>query len=389
MTLTICLFDVDGVLIYPRGYKEALRATVDHIACQMGLPDMAPTYEDIAVFEASGITNEWDSAPMCVGALLADALGRFPALGRPTLAETLEAIQAAQISPARPDYQAWARRVLAATPDGEQPTKTILALLQQALNPTYHALLSAFLPQVWTLDSYTTRVFQHHTLGSAQYAESTGTPADFETPSTLLDHDLPVLSVEIRGRLRQAYQDGRVRYTIYTARPSAPPRDLPADAPIPNTMLYPPEGDLAAQQVGLADAPLIAGGRMGWLAARHGKTPTAFLKPSPVQALAAIGAALTGEETTALEAAVGLAEDGVPGDSFDQLADQPSQVVVFEDSVGGILAARRAVDLLAAHGLPVTVEAVGIATEAAKREALGPHVTRLADDINEALGAYV
>lgn len=389
MTLTICLFDVDGVLIYPRGYKEALRATVDHIACQMGLPDMAPTYEDIAVFEASGITNEWDSAPMCVGALLADALGRFPALGRPTLEGTLEAIRATQISPARPDYQAWARRVLTAIPDGEQPTYTILSLLQESMKPTYHPLLDAFLPRIWTLDSYTTRVFQHHTLGSVHYAESTGNPAEFETSSTLLEHDLPVLSAESRERLRQAHQDGRVRFTIYTARPSAPPRDLPADTEIPDTMLYPPEGDLAAEQVGLADAPLIAGGRMGWLAAVHGKTPTHYIKPSPVQALAAIGAAISGEETTSLEAAVTLAEEGVLGAPFDQLEEQPARVVVFEDSVGGILATRRAVDLLASHGLPVEMEAVGVATEAAKREALRPQVTRLAGDVNEALAGYV
>jgi hypothetical protein len=389
MTLTICLFDVDGVLIYPRGYKEALRATVDHIARLMGLPDMAPTYEDIAVFEASGLTNEWDSAPMCVGALLADALERFPALGRPTLEGTLEAIRAAQISPARPDYQALARRVLAATPDGEQPTHTVLALLQESLDPTYHSLLAAFLPRIWTLDSYTTRVFQHHTLGSVHYAESTGFPAEFETSSTLLDHDQPVLSAESREQLRKAYEDGRVRYTIYTARPSGPPRDLPTDAPIPDTMLYPPEGDLAAEQVGLADAPLIAGGRVGWLAAVHGKTPTHYIKPSPVQALAAIGAAISGEETASLEAAVRLAEDGVLGAPFDQLDGQAARVVVFEDSVGGILATRRAVDLLAAHGLSVTMEAVGVATEAAKREALGPHVARLAADVNEALAGYV
>ena len=389
MSLTIFLFDVDGVLIDPRGYKEALIATVDRLARQMGQAGMAPTGEDIAVFEACGVTSEWDSAPMCVGMVLAAALSGHPELARPTVEATFEALREAGVGIERPDYQTLARRVAAETPDVEQPTLTILRLLKDGMDATHHPLLNAFLPKVWTLESLTTRVFQHYSLGSERYSATTGQAADFESLSTLLEHDKPVLTAAHKAGLTDAFDEGAIRYAIYTARPSLPPADLPPDTPIPNSLLYPPEADLAAEQIDLAHAPLIAGGRVGWLAATRGKDPAAYLKPSPVQALAAIRAAVTGEEAASLTAAADLAEDRTRVAAFQGMADRPWRVVVFEDSAGGILATRRAVDLLTDVGLPVSFEAVGVATQASKRAALGEMTDRVVGDINEGLEGFL
>jgi len=350
---------------------------------------MAPTDEDIAVFEACGITSEWDSAPMCVGMVLAVALAEHPDLSRPTVETTFEALRENGVSIRRPDYQGLARQVAAQTPDGNQPTLTILRLLRDGMDAAYHPLLDAFLPKVWTLESLTTRTFQHYSLGSERYSETTGEVANFESPSTLLEHDTPVLSAENKARLVTAHETGAVRYAIYTARPSLTPADLPPDAPIPETMLYPPEGDLAAEQIDLAYAPLIAGGRVGWLAATRGKDPAAYLKPSPVQALAAIRAALTGEEAKSLEAAADLAEDQTRAASFTMLADQPWRVVVFEDSAGGIVATRRAVELLQGVGLAVSFEAVGVSTQPSKRAALAEVAGQVVGNINEGLAGYL
>lgn len=77
---TLLLLDVDGVLVHPLGYRDALRATVDHFAGRMGQTVVDITDDEIAVFEACGITNEWDSGAICVSALLLAVLGQQPDL---------------------------------------------------------------------------------------------------------------------------------------------------------------------------------------------------------------------------------------------------------------------------------------------------------------------
>src|SRR5207247_631529 len=69
--------------------------------------------------------------------------------------------------------------------------------------------------------------------------------------------------------------------------------------------------DLAAELVGLLGrCPLIASGRLAWLAVRRSRTIPEYVKPSPVHALAAIGAAVSGSECAALDAAAELIETG-------------------------------------------------------------------------------
>jgi hypothetical protein len=128
---------------------------------------------------------------------------------------------------------------------------------------------------------------------------------------------------------------------------------------------------------------------VGWLAASRGKDPAAYLKPSPVQALAAIRAAVTGEEAASLKAAADLVEDRTQTGPFDGLPGWPWRVIVFEDSAGGIIAARQAVDLLREVGLPVDLDGVGVAIQASKRAALAKVAGRIVADVNEGLAAYL
>jgi phosphoglycolate phosphatase-like HAD superfamily hydrolase len=54
--MNIWLFDLDGVLIHPGGYREALRRTVAHFSRRAGYPDEPLAEETIEAFEANGIT---------------------------------------------------------------------------------------------------------------------------------------------------------------------------------------------------------------------------------------------------------------------------------------------------------------------------------------------
>lgn len=386
---TLLLFDVDGVLVHPVGYKVALRATVDRFAAQMGQPPLGPDDSEIAIFEACGITNEWDSGAMCVSALLMAALEQRPDLRRDTLEATFAAIYAARLEIARPDFTRIAHEV---RHNNEPfPAAHYLELLAARTNGGDLTLLRTLLGNVYdVLGTPTTRIFQTHTLGSARFADTYGHPAPFESESYLTRYDGALLSEASRARLLDWLRDTGHGAAIFTARPSLPPADLAATpSGVPNTHQiagYAPEAELATELLGLAGrVPMIGQGRVGWLAVRHGRGAADYIKPSPVQGLAAIGAAASGTETDALNAAAALYEHGSLTGPLAALRGSPVGVVVFEDSTGGIRATRQAVERLTQAGLDVTLRAVGVSPNPDKRAALAEVADQVVDDINAGL----
>lgn len=382
-THSLLLFDVDGVLIHALGYKAALRATVRHFLALMGQPDYAPTEDEIAIFEACGITNEWDSGAICVAALLSEALTAHPTLGRATIDETLAAIRDAGVTLDRPDYPSLARRILDSTTDLAKgvPAARYLALLSQ---PTadHLPLFSALLADIYAMDTPTTRVFQTHTLGSARYADAYGQPAPFDSESALAAYDRPLLAPESRDRLLAWHAPPGNAAVIFTARPSLPP----AGTERVRGHVYSPEAELALGLLGLeGQIPLIAQGRIGWLAQQRGRSAAEYVKPSPVQALAAIGAAISGDEPASLLAAAALAEDGRLEGPLADLRGQRVMVTVFEDAVGGIRATQAAGHLLQGAGLDVRVRAIGVSPHPEKRAALATVAERVVEDVNAGL----
>jgi hypothetical protein len=387
MPSTLLLFDVDGVLLYAGGYREALRATINYFAAAMGQPALAPTYDENAEFEACGITNEWDSIPMCVGALLLAALEQRPDALRATFTATLDAIRQAGIAIPRPDYPALARAVQAEHRAGEAVSAAVRRVLASRSPAATHPLLAELFADVTAVSSPTTYIFQHYVLGSARFTETFGLPPAFEVESYLLAHDVPLLSPASKRRLHQGAAAGEWGIAILTARGSYPPA---GEQPVRGDMAYSPEAEPALERVGLNPAPpLIASGRIAWLARRYKRRTEDYLKPAPVQALAAIGAAASGLEVPALLAAADFYEHGKLGGPLADLSGSRVQVIVFEDTVVGIRATQRAAALLREAGLDVHLEAAGIAKESSKRAALAPIATRLFDDVNEALAFYL
>lgn len=385
---TVILLDVDGVLIHPVGYKTALRALVDHIAGQMGLPPLGPTEDEIAVFEACGLTNEWDSGAMCVSALLLAALERAPALRRDTLEATFAAIGAAGITLDRPDFTAEARAIARHDSDGRYPAARYLELLAARTDAANLPLLRALLGDVYAVrETLTTRTIQTFVLGSERFRTTYGQPAAFASESYLATHDIALLNAPARARLLDWASLPGHGAAIFTARPSGPPADLPPGEPVGDPPSgFPPEAELAAELIGLAGRlPLIGQGRVGWLAWRRGRAAADYLKPSPAQALTAIGAAATGSETESLHAAAALVERGEISGPLAGLRHSATRVIVFEDAAGGIRAAHGAASLLQRAGLDVSVVGIGVSPNADKRAALAPVADHLVDDVNAGL----
>jgi hypothetical protein len=379
---TLLLLDVDGVLVHPVGYKAALRATIDRVATVMGQPGIELSDDEIAVFEACGITNEWDSSAICVSALVMAALAAQPDLRRDTLNDTLDAVRTAGLNIARPDFVEVARTIAARNTNGQIPALVYLEMAAERAPAADVALISTLLADIYTLDTLTTRVFQTHTLGSARFLSTYGVPAPFESESYLSVYDVSLLSAAHRAALLRWQSQPGSGAAIFTARPSLPPPGTHLD-PLPG---YAPEAELALELLDLDGAlPLIASGRVGWIAAQYGRAASDYIKPAPVQALAAIGAAACGDERAALQAAATLAEKRELTGPLADLAGQQVRVIVFEDAPTGVRAARLAVDRLREAGLDIALEAVGVSPQRDKRAALAAVSKHVVDDINAGL----
>ena len=404
----LLLFDVDGVLVDARGYLKALQDTVAHFSRRMGLGALPPTEEEVRTFEANGMGSEWDSGAACVAQLLLERLRREPPLPLPpTWPEALATLAARPLPLPHPDYTAMAekigRRLAAGRTGAAQAARDVLGeQARETLRPSpavpslrencgapsewrllrenCGALLDALLGRTW--DFYTapvTRHFQHLVIGSEAVAGTYDVAVDFESPAYLRRYDRPLLSPDIRERLHEATADNRVGIALYTARPSLPP----VEAEDPATG-YSPEAEMARSLVGLERYPIVGLGKVHWLARRTGEETGRLIKPSPVQALAAIGAARSGQEAASLEAALALHRDGELRPPLEELG--PAMIHAFEDIPGGLTAARGAVEALRTAGADVAWQPYGIApADGPKAAAMAARGVPTYPSINEAL----
>jgi hypothetical protein len=391
------LFDVDSVLVEAHGYLRALQDTVSHFSRRMGVGDHPPTREQVLTFEANGLGCEWDSGAMCIAALLIERVHVEPSLPLPFHWPDALSVLGARPHPLpHPDYGSLARRI-GARREGQTPIARIVrtALWEDAeatLNGQ-EATLSALLDRLlgYTHDFYRapmTRYFQHLVIGSQGVAETYGIDPDFDSAAYIRLHDRPLLDVPTRARLHRATLRQRVRVAVYTGRPSLPPVEVGRDSAGQPAAGYSPEAEMARSLVGLEAHPLIGMGKVGWLAERVEEDVERMIKPSPVQALAAIGAAQSGRERDALEAAWALYRGG---ELLQPLADLgPVTIHVFEDEMGGLQGIETGIALLQAAGVDAAWRAYGIAPGGSpKAAALAARGVPIFSTVNEAITAVL
>jgi len=369
----LLLFDVDSVLVEATGYLHGLQDTVAYFSRRIGVGEYPPTEDEIRAGEAFGLTSEWDSAPTYIAGLLLARLRLEPDYVPPVcFDEALEALGARPRVVPRPDYVGWVTRVGARLRQmgGATAPAARAELWKQArsLSPAQRDAFGAWLE---TLFGHThdfahapiTQYFQTLVIGSDAIPATYGVAPRFDSPPYLREYDVPLLGDAIRrrlltllGKLSTDLTDGWISpfnsvpsvenfgAVLYTARPSLPPVDATA-----SHLGYSPEAEIARSLVGLDSLPLIGLGHLQWLAQRVGADVATLVKPSPVQALAAIGAALSGTEAAALDAAwefYSAHRLTPPLSGLDAMT-----IHVFEDSAGGLRAVRDAVTALKAAGV--------------------------------------
>lgn len=392
----IILFDVDGVLVDHRAYRESIRKTTAYFSRRLGLPPLAPSDEVIDVFEAESITVEWETDAILAAALLLERLRADAGQGKPEANHAplppdfwaaLDQLDSGKGSANDhlPDAAALARRVGAALQRAELPSHAALRLFTEEVEADERLdaaqvipLLQHLLADVYRADrSPALQVHQNHVLGHEQYAHYYQLPTRVQGEPLLLELDRPNLTPDLAEALLLKRAAGEVFPVIYTARPSLAPVEAG-----PFHRGFTPESEIARAQVGLDPVPAMGFGKLSWLAPRLRQSGDALVKPSPVHGMAAIAAARTGQEVESLKAAVAVAR----GDHlrYPLTACAGQAVHVFEDSPSSLRAVTQAVDLLNRHGLRLTLTRHGIAPPGSpKREALAAVADVVHADVNE------
>lgn len=399
----ILLFDVDGVLLENRAYRAGVGHVVNYFGQQLGFDGMAPSDADIDVFESQNIIVEWDTAAIIVSAMLLARLAAEAASpdGRERLArlpaQLWTALEALGPTPpggeplAGPDVVALARQIGPTVQTGERPSQAALRLMRAqaaaTLGPSapaarLGALLEQLLAQAYEIDhAPAMQVFQNVVLGDALYAHHYQLPPRLRGGPLLEVLDKPKLAPELAAGVLARRRAGALYAALYTARPSLAPLEAGT-----NLRGFTPEAEIARAQAKLEGVPVIGYGKVDWLGQRLGRSSATLVKPAPVHALAAIGAALSGQELPALEAALAVERGEAPPPLLAGCAGQT--VVVFEDSTGGMRGAAEAVAVLNQHGLGVRLVRYGIAAETSpKRKPLVAVSDAVLPDINTALRA--
>ena len=337
----IILLDIDGVLVQPGGYRAALRATVERFIGDYVIEEDVPVS-----MEKRGISSEWDMSPLIIAAYWEDVLSRQPMENLsddPVLAG--EQIQR-QRKVEEPKHLAIPAFDLM---DGQYPVDAAYAAGCFASIPS-ELRKNLMTESRDVYKSHTFRTFQHFTLGSETFESTYQLSAEFDAESSLLAVDRSNISDEIRGRLN--HPDHHL--AAFTARPSGIPVGINE-----SSLGYAPEAELALDLVGMNDIPLMAFGKLEYIAAQHGLMPSTLVKPSPFQALAATLAAWTRDELSALHAAYDWHRAGKLNSKFAELP-KDFELIVVEDTMGGIRSVRTAGEIFRQAGFDVTVRTLGL-----------------------------
>jgi hypothetical protein len=389
----IILFDVDGVLVRSFAYRASLQKTVAYFAHRLGVGEVTLTDDDIEVFESQSVTVEWDSGAISVAALFLERLKIV--LAGPLAPDPWAALDGLAADPrplTRPDFSAIARRVGEATPSGGLPSHTALALftadlaglsLASAETLPATSLLHHLLADCYNIaHAPAMQIFQNYAIGHVEYQQYYGLPPRLESEPLLEKLDRPLLKPALRDRLLAARDAHTLYPVIYTARPSLPPIEI--TSPLRG---YTPEAEIARNMVGLDRVPIMAFGKLDWLAQRlglPGADGAGLIKPSSFHSIAALGAARTGLEIESLKAAFAVER----GDHlrYPLTACAGETVHVFEDSSSSLHAVTRAVEKLNRQGLNLKLVRHGVAApDSPKRETLSKIADVVHENVNDGL----
>jgi phosphoglycolate phosphatase-like HAD superfamily hydrolase len=368
--MQVLLLDMDSVLLTPFGYYRALQETIRLVATTLGYSGRRLTHDEIERFEAAGVTSEWESSAICACLLLRHAWQAGVEVDLPDT-PPLPAVEPHGLE--WPDLLDFFARMGDAQTESRPLQRAESLLVASEPDPGHAARYRQLLRRSRRIEgSLTHRLFQELALGSSEFQHTYDLEPYLHCPSYLFEYDESCLPAAHQAQLLTWLDRPGHRAAIFTNRPSTPP-DGHFDTP---------EAELGRRVVGLEPVPIIGSGGAGWLASLHGLDIEAYLKPSPVHALAALAVLSTGDQASALRAAHELFS-GNRNPVFNDLRN--ARVFVLEDSVKGLRSASKARDHLAEHGIDIDLVLLGVSPSGPKRERLEAYGVPVSDNVSQAL----
>ncbi|MDP2585745.1 MAG: hypothetical protein Q8P29_02590 [Candidatus Levybacteria bacterium] len=347
---TIVAVDVDGVLIQPIAYRQAINKTINYFAEGLGVKPEKFTLDDeneafgrsMSHFEANGIHDPWDVSAIIVSLILLKKKGINISCG-----------EALNIYKENPDKKAHPPEVILSeikTRYGEKISGKNFEEISQYLSNTRDASKNAI-----------TGIFQEYILGKRSFEKTYGKESLTGASESLIRTEDRLL-VDFSGRksLEEIKANGG-KIVIYTARPGLPPSDVPrkrGDG-------YSPEAQLAVEKFQIDAIGPVTMGSMEWLSRKTNDTVESLTKPNSIQAIAAILSALKGTtDTQILMSAYDWDKDGKIPEEIQNIIDNKKQkglrIVVIEDSTSGAIAFVNAKKLFDNVGIKMQIDIIGV-----------------------------
>ncbi len=372
MIETMLVFDMDGVLIEPRGYHRALQETVRLIGHSLGFENPLLDQETIHAFEAAGISSEWDSAAICLGVMMREIWQQDP---RAAIPKKLNPFPPRAISLQVPDWEGFLSWLDSYPSDKDAPLRKAREFLHEDLTDSQRADLTGLMKGAYDVrGSLTKRIFQELVLGSGTFQDTYQLTPWINCGGYLQSFDRPLLTPQQVEQLKELLGE-KVRAAIVTNRPCQSLEEFVCS----------PEAEIGAHALDLAQLPLVGFGDMLWLSRKRDQDIHDFLKPSPVHVLAALLQARGIPRKQALDTAADFAHHGLSGREWQ--AYQGCKLYLFEDTTAGMGSALSAVQYLQEQGVEIELALVGISADGPKQSRLRTLGARVYRDLGEALQA--
>jgi phosphoglycolate phosphatase-like HAD superfamily hydrolase len=361
--MDILLFDMDGVLVKPMGYHRALQEVVRLAGIKTGFGEVLLTDEQIARFEALGISSEWHSSALCFAAMVIAQHGGM-VIGDNHSSPMILTLEELFVEiAAQPLQNSALHRAQAAvenlTAKYGVPTDRVRDLVVESES---------------IQSSLTLNWFQELILGSENYTNIYQRKPQFRTDSYLSLYDETKLEKSKADKVLRWAEGSDHGAAIMTNRPSRGPSDFSGM----------PDAEMGSRLVGLANIPVVGKGEILWLAANTDHRVENISKPVWMHAMAAI---LVASGWSAEKSLKFVGEQPEEWDTSVLNYLNNGRITVFEDTPSGLVSTHRACELLNDLNLGVEVRKIGVADELSKQATLSAQFATVYPDINQALAS--
>ncbi len=397
MTTQFVLFDIDGVLLKPVGYRRAIFDTCDYFLTKFGQNSFSIDEEIITTFESIGITSEWDMVPL----IMLNVIDLGLSLKRPnnyleTEEDIIKFFKSSNFHLNRYLLISEIQKLKNYLRIGNSACEAILlSFTDQQSDPIFANILkyAEWIIYAWLSEtrnifqSNFLQYFQNLTLGNLQFENITGLKPIVETEPYLLIYDQPLLEKHVRQSILEMCQKNNMYPGIITARPSLFPGE---HQKIENRISF-PEAEFALQCLQLEQVPFIGFGPLEFLGIQKNTGGDSFVKPSSLHALVAL---LVSSGLT-MHNALLLSFDFLYNQHFKEMKnyfskfETPIHATIFEDSTIGIQSLRSVCEKLSKIGINIEMHAFGISDQPNKINALKNENAVIFPTLNEAFSSSV